>query len=138
LPEIGVAEVIQGEWAVSQAYDVGDERAWISGTLTIEGESYTFEPIQQAEGPSVQGTLDFLFESPTGRVAIEYEHGVMPEDDFYTFVFGDTLAMCEFYAGSEVVGEFLIKVGDSSNLVLEDLSGEEGLWSVTKQVEPEY
>jgi hypothetical protein len=138
LPEITVAEAIEGEWTVAQAYDVGDERTWISGTLTIEGDSYTFEAIQQVEGPSVQGTLDFLFDTPTGRVIIEYEDGVMPDYDFYTFASGDTLAACEFYAGSEVVGEFLIRVGDSGDLYFHSLSGEVSLWSVTKQVEAGY
>ena len=138
LPEITVAEAIQGEWMAGQAYDIGDDRTWISGTLVIEGDLYTFEPAQQVEGPSVQGVLDFLFDTPTGRVAIEYGDGVMPGDDFYYFAPGDTLAVCQFYAGSEVVGEFLIRVGDSSDLYFRSLSDEASLWSVTKQVEPEY
>jgi hypothetical protein len=138
LPEISIAEAMQGEWMVTQAYDVEDERTWITGTLTIEGDFYTFEPIQQVEGSSVQGTLDFLFDAPTGEVAIEYEDGVIPDEDFYTFASGDTVAVCQFYAGSEVVGEFLIRVGDSSDLYFDSLSGEVGLWNVTKQVEAEY
>ncbi len=138
LPEISVAEAIQGEWTVGQAYDVGDERTWITGTLTIEGDSYAFESAQQVVGPSVQGALDFLFDAPTGEVAIEYEDGVMPDDDFYAFAPVDTLAVCQFYAGSEVAGEFLIRVGDSSDLYFDSLSGEVGLWNVTKQVEAEY
>jgi outer membrane protein assembly factor BamB len=137
-PRNNVAGSIQGEWTVSQAYDVEDERVWISGTLTIEGELYAFEPAQQVDGPSVQGTLDFLFDTPTGRVAIRYEDGVSPGDDFWYFASGDTLAVCQFYAGSEVVGEFLIRVGDSSNLYFHSPSSEVSLWSVTKQVEPEY
>jgi hypothetical protein len=138
LPEISVAEAIQGEWAVAQAYDVGDGRTWITGTLIIEGDLYAFESAQQAVGPSVQGVLDFLFDAPTGEVAIEYEDGVMPDDDFYAFAPVDTLVVCRFYAGSEVIGEFLIKVGDSSDLYFYSLSGEGGLWSVTKQVEADY
>jgi hypothetical protein len=138
LPEVSVAEVIQGEWMVAQAYDVGEERTWISGTLTIEGESYAFESAQQVDGPSVQGTLDFLFDTPTGEVVIQYEDGVTPDGDFWYFASGDTLAVCQFYAGSEVAGEFLIRVGDSSDLYFHSLSGEVSLWSVTKQVELEY
>jgi hypothetical protein len=138
LPEVSVAEAVQGQWAVAQAYDVGEERTWISGMLTIEGDLYTFEPSQQVDGPSVQGTLDFLFDTPTGRVAIQYEDGVTPDGDFWYFVSGDTLAVCQFYAGSEVVGEFLIRVGDSSDLYFHSLSSEVSLWRVTKQVELEY
>lgn len=138
LPEITIAEAIHGEWTAAKAYGVGDERDWITGTLTIEGDSYAFEPTQQVEGPSVQGALDFLFDMPTGRVAIEYGDGVIPDDDFNYLTPGDTLAVCEFYAGSEVVGEFLIRVGDSGDLYFHSLSGEVSLWSITKQVEAEY
>ena len=138
LPEVSVAEAIQGEWAVTQAYDTGEGRTWIDGTLTIEGESYTFKPAQQVEGSSVQGVLDFLFDTPAGEVVIQYEDGVTPDGDFWYFASGDTLAVCQFYAGSEVAGEFLIRVGDSSTLYFHSLSDEVSLWSVTKQVEVGY
>jgi hypothetical protein len=82
--------------------------------------------------------LDFLFDTPAGDVAIQYEDGVSPGDDFYLFGSGDTLAVCQFSVGSEVVGEFLIRVGGSDELAFHSLSDEVSLWSVTKQVEIEW
>jgi hypothetical protein len=135
IPEIPIDRAIQGEWTVAQAYDVDEERIWITGVLTIEEGAYTFVPSQEVEGPSVQGTLDFLFDTPSGEVAIQYEDGVSPDDDFYIFGSGDTLAECQFSVGSDVVGEFLIRVGDSDDLYFHSLSDEVSLWNITKQVE---
>jgi hypothetical protein len=135
LPEITIAEALRGPWTASQAYDIEGERIWITGTLTIEGNSYTFEPAQEAEGPSAQGELDFLFEMPEGDMTIEYTEGVMGEDTFFSYAPGDTLAVCTFYVESEVAGEFLIGVGDGGDLVFVGESGESDLWRVTKVVE---
>ena len=65
----------------------------------------------------------------------EYADGVMGEDVFYTFAPGDALAVCTFYADSEVVGEFFIKVGDAGDLEFYTLSDDLDLWRVTKTVE---
>ena len=135
LPEITIAEALQGPWTASQAYDIEGETTWITGTLTIEGSSYTFDPAQVPEGPSLQGMLDFLFEAPEGDVTIEYADGVMGEDIFYNYAPGDTLVVCTFYVDSEVVGEFSIRVGDAYDLRFHSLPEEEGLWRVTKVVE---
>jgi hypothetical protein len=135
LPEIAVSEAIEGEWTASQAYDIEGERVWLTGTLTIEGNAYSFESTQEIEGPSVQGTLDFLFETPDGEIAIEYADGVTPGESFYAYSPGDTLAVCRFLVASEVAGEFLIRVGDSDGLYFHSLSDEVSLWRVTKQVE---
>jgi hypothetical protein len=134
-PEISIAEALQGPWIASQAYDIEGETTWITGTLTIEGSSYTFEPTQVPEGPSMQGALDFLFDTPEGEVTIEYTDGVSPEEVFYHYAPGDTLATCTFYADSEVVGGFFIRVGDGGELEFYDLSDDLGLWRVTKAVE---
>jgi hypothetical protein len=132
-PEITVEEVIQGEWVAAQAYDVGDERIWISGTLTIEGGWYAFEPAREITGTSVQGVLDFLFDAPSGEVTIEYAGG-WAGDDFEYYAPGDELGTCAFYVDSEVVGEFLIMVGDTDNLIFHSQSSEISLWSIEKQL----
>jgi hypothetical protein len=134
IPEITVEQVILGEWVVAQTYDVGDER--VVGTLTIEGGSYTFEPTREITGTSVQEPLDFLFDAHSGEVTIKYEGG-WPGDDFEYYAPGDTLGVCVFLVDSEVAGEFLILVGDSNNLYFSGLSGEDELWSITKQLEIE-
>jgi hypothetical protein len=136
LPEITVAGAVQGEWTAAQAYDVEGERTWITGTLTIAGSSYSFESSREAEGPSVQGVLDFLFDTPAGEVTIEYADGVTPGDAFDHFAPGDTLAVCTFRAGSEALGEFLIVAGEAESIQFQSTSGdsEETLWRVTKQV----
>lgn len=135
LPETTIAEALQGAWTASQAYDIKGERTWVTGTLTIEGNAYTFEPLWEVEGPSVQGALDFLFETPKGEVAIEYSDGVMGEDVFYTFAPGDTLAVYTFYVDSAVAGEFLVRVGDAYDVYFHGVSDEVSLWRVTKTVE---
>ncbi len=126
--------VIDGAWTAAQAYDVEGERAWITGTLTIVGNRYTFIPTGEVKGPSVQGHLDFLFDAPQGEVTIEYRNGVTPDAPFVGFAPGDVLADCAFRANSVVVGEFQIRLGDSNSLHFTDGSGEVGLWSITKQL----
>jgi len=130
--ENSIEKVIQGEWIAAQAYDVEDERAWITGTLTIEGNSYTFTPTREVTGTSVQGNLDFLFDTPRGEVTIEYRG--TGHEIFEDFAPGDELATCVFRADSMVLGEFLIRVGDSNSLHFHSPSSEVSLWSVTKQV----
>lgn len=132
--ENSIVKVIQGEWTATQAYDVAGERVWITGTLTIEGNSYTFKPVREVEGPSVQGDLDFLFDMPRGEVTIRLPSGVTPNDVFGSFSPGDTLATCMFRANSAVIGEFQIRVRDSNSLDFHSPSGDASLWSVTKQL----
>jgi hypothetical protein len=127
-----VLQAIQGAWTASQVYLVDGERTWVTGTLTIASNSYTFKPARQVKGPSVAGKLDFLFDAPQGQVAIAYSGKVKPEDTIESFAPGDTLATCELRAKSGVVGKFLIKVQDSKSLYLQSDKGE--LWSVKKQL----
>ena len=129
-----IEKVIQGEWIAAQAYDVGDERIWITGTLTIEGNSYSFTPTREITGTSVQGNLDFLFNNPKGEVSIDYVSRVTG-GAFEDFAPGDELAICVFRADSAVVGEFEIRMGDADSLRFYSPSGEDDLWSVTKQIE---
>jgi hypothetical protein len=128
-----VAEaILLGEWTASQAYDVEGERAWITGTLTFDGDSYTFTHSQGTTGTSVQGELDFLFDNPSGEVTIEYAEGVQGDAYLESFAPDHTIATCVFRAGSTVLGEFLIKVRDFDSVYLYAPSSEDGLWSVTK------
>jgi hypothetical protein len=128
-----IMKVIQGEWTAAQAYDVEGERVWITGTLTIVGNRYTFKPVREVKGPSVQGHLDFLFDMPVGEVTIDYRNGVTPDAAFADFAPGEVLATCVLRANSVAKGEFLIRVGDSNSLHFTDPSGKVGLWSITKQ-----
>ncbi len=127
-----VLQSIQGAWTASQVYVVSGKRTWITGTLTIEGNAYTFKPARQVKGPSVQGKLDLLFDAPQGQVTIAYLGKVKPEDAIESLAPGDTLATCEFRAKSGVVGKFLIKLQDSKSLYLQSNKGD--LWSVKKQL----
>jgi len=127
-----VLQAIQGTWTASQVYLVAGERTWITGTLTLEGNSYTFKPARQVKGPSVLGKLDLLFDSPQGQVTITLWGKVEPKDTLESFAPGDTLATCEFRAKSGVVGKFLIKVQDSKSLYFQSNEGD--LWSVKKQL----
>jgi hypothetical protein len=127
-----VLQAIQGAWTASQVYLVDGERTWVTGTLTIESNSYTFKPARQVKGSSVAGKLDFLFDAPQGQVAIAYSGKVKPEDIIESFAPGDTLATCELRAKSGVVGKFLIKVQDSTGLYLQSDQGD--LWSVKRQL----
>ena len=118
----------------ARAYEIDGERTWISGTLTISQNTYTFKPDREVTGPSVEGVLDFLFEMLVGEVIIEHwglEYRVFEDSSP-----GDELATYTFFANSEVVGEF-VRVGDSNNLYFHDSVSEEGLWRVTKQLETE-
>jgi hypothetical protein len=128
------AEAIQGEWSAAQAYDVGGERMWITGTLTLEENSYTFTPTSEITGTS-QGDLDFLFDNPRGEVTIDYGTGVAPNDDLGYFFPRDEIATCVFRANSSVVGEFQIRLGDANSVHFHSMSGEDGLWSVERYVE---
>jgi hypothetical protein len=134
LSGVAAVEAIQGEWIAAQAYDVEGERVWITGTLTIEENWYTFASTRAITGTS-QGDLDFLFDNPRGEVTIDYGPGVAPNDDLGFFFPGDELATCVFRADSEVLGEFQILLGDVNSLHFYGPSSEDGLWSVVRTVE---
>jgi hypothetical protein len=131
-PDPAVVQATQGEWTVAQARDVAGERVWVTGTLTIEGTSYTFAPTHEITGTAVERDLDFLFDTPAGEVTMYYSWGGLP-----SFSPGDNLATCWFRAGSEALGEFEIVVGDGGSLRFYNRAGEDGLWRVTKQLEGE-
>lgn len=126
-PDPVIVEAIQGEWTAARAHEVAGEKAWMTGTLTIEEYTYTFTPTDEITGISGQGDLDFLFDTPSGEISIDYYWSESP------FAAGDLLAFCWFYAESEAMGEFEIRVGDSNSLVFHSASGDDGLWRVTKQ-----
>ncbi len=127
-----ILEAIQGDWIVRQAYEVSGQQTWVTGTLTIKGNAYTFKPSQPVKGTAVKGELGFLFGTPKGQVMLKPYDGVTPEQTFGELVPGDQVATCVFRAGSGVAGEFTIQVGGSNSLQF-DTQGNR-LWSVTRQV----
>ncbi len=127
---ITVADAVQGEWIAFQAHDVGGERVWITGTLTIEGNSYTFTRSSEITGTAVQGELGFLFDTPNGEVAIDYE---VQDDSDIGYVFGSTFATCVFSANSTVLGEFLIEADYDGSVYLYNSSSKDLPWRITKQ-----
>ncbi len=129
-----VAAAIRGEWLAAQAYNVGGERVWVTGTLTIKENSYTFTHAREITGTSVQGELDFLLDNPDGQVVIAYEDGPEIYDDIANLAPGYTLATFVFRADSTDLGEFLVKVRDYESLYLYNPSSKDGLWRVTKQL----
>jgi hypothetical protein len=133
--EISVVEAVQGQWTASQAYDAEGERMWLTGTLTIEGTSYTFTRANEITGASVQGELDFLFETPNGGIVVNYPDGITPDDALESFASGDTLATCMLHTSSAAAHEFQIKMGEHNSLYFYNPSSEFGLWRVTKQLE---
>jgi len=132
IPDRPVTDAILGEWTAAQACDVGDERIWITGTLTVEWNSYSFTHSREITGTAAPGGLGFLFDTPSGEVAIEYEDEVWDYADMEYFAPGDTLATCVFSANSTVLGKFLIKVNDDGGVYLYNPSSEDGLWSATR------
>lgn len=113
-----LVESIQGEWIVAQVYDMGGEQTWITGTLTIVGDAYTFKPARQVTGPSVEGVLDFLFAQTTGEIDCEGRAN-----------------SCVFLTNGKVIGQFWINEWDAPNLKFFLPDNQSDLWSVTKQVE---
>ena len=130
-----ISELIQGEWHTRQEYyDSQGWWTWISGVLSIAGDSYTYEPMEQFSRIPVESPINILFAHPTGKIAIDYAAGVTPNDDFNEFAHGDDLASLVFRADSEISVKFLIRVLDSTSLIF-DKPPEEGMkWSVTKDI----
>jgi hypothetical protein len=129
-----ISEVIQGQWLAAQAFDLTSGQTWITGTLTIEGNAYTFEPAQEVTVPSLEGALDFLFTHPSGEVKVAYAQGVTPENSFTDFTIGEALAILTFHAGAEAGPSFEIRIPDVGYVKFyqNDTSGE--LWWVIKHI----
>jgi hypothetical protein len=95
-----VAQALEGEWFFGEWQSGEDARRL--GTLTIDGDVYTFQPMPQAEIPSwMQEQFSFI-DKPVGAVTFEYEPGVLPDDDIQDFDDGATLATCQFNDQEEV------------------------------------
>jgi hypothetical protein len=131
-PDPAVVQAMQGEWTVAQARDVAGERVWVTGTLTIEGTSYTFVPTQEVTGTAVEEDLDFLFDTPIGEVEMYHIWG-----DLSSFASGDFVATCWFRADSEALGEFEIMMGDAGELRFNNRAGEDDHWRDTKRLRVE-
>jgi len=123
VPATPAKELVQGEWAVAQAYDGAGERVWVTGTLTIAGGAYTFAPTREITGTPVPGALDFLFIHPQGEVVIEEAE--------------EAVATCTFRADSTVVGEFLVEQAGDDTLRFRLPSGDGDLWRITKRLNAE-
>ncbi|MCP4542783.1 MAG: hypothetical protein GY832_37140 [Chloroflexi bacterium] len=134
-PEITTAEIIQGGWIVAQTYNATSKQVQITGTLTIEENFYIFTPTREITGTSVQGYLGFLFDNPRGEVMINYYTSIDYYDDFDRLEPGYPLADCVFSIDSVMMGQFQVKKENSNSLYLHSLESEDGLWSITKQLE---
>ncbi len=133
--QVSISDAIQGEWIAAQVYEHGGEQTWITGTLTIEGETYAFKPAGEVLGTSAGGVLDFLFVHPSGEIAIDYREGVAPGDLFQGYTPGDILANCTFRSGSQASGKFQIRVRDATSLEFYQPPSQNDLWKVIKQIE---
>jgi hypothetical protein len=132
--EGSVAWVLRGPWEVTQSYAVNGQVVQFDGTLTLMDGSYSFVPSTEGTHPAVEGTLDFLFDSPWGGMNITYAEGVTASSLLADFAPGDVLATCTFYAESTVGGEFQIVVGGSGDLYFAPLSGATGDWQITQEL----
>ena len=130
--EGSAAWAMQSPWTVTQTYMVDGQTTQFSGILTLTDHSYSF--ISQTEGtrPEVEGTLNFMFDTPWGAATIRYTDDVGPESLLSNFAPGDILATCTFYTGPTVGGEFQIVVGESGELYLTSLSGAAEGWQITQ------
>lgn len=124
-----IVNVIQGEWTAAQAYDVEGTRVWVTGTLTMEGNSYTFVPTSDVVAAPEPGTLGFLFAQTSGEVNITYN--VDPQAAIENFAPGYTVAYASF--GAEAT-RFEIRVGESGDLFFVDPSRPDAAdaWHITK------
>jgi hypothetical protein len=103
-----VAQALKGEWFVGEWQSGEDVRHL--GTLTIDGNDYTFQPMPQAEIPSwMQERFSFI-DKPVGAVTFEYEPGVLPDNDIQNFEDHAILATCQFNDQEEV---YFIRVDHS-------------------------
>lgn len=124
-----IMNVIQGEWTAAQAYNVDGALVWVTGTLTIEGNSYTFIPTSDVVAAPAQGTLGFLFMQTSGEVNLTYN--VDPQAAIENFAPGYTVAYCTFDAEAT---RFEIRKGDSGDLFFVDPSRPDAAdsWRITK------
>lgn len=130
--EFSIMNAVQGNWTVTQAYDTQNEQTWLTGTLTIEGGTYTFTAPTREITDTSPGDIDFLLDHPDGEVRFDYVYGREP--DIREFMPGNAVATCSFYVNSEIVGEFQVLKGESDTLNLDFYpSSEDSLWHITKQ-----
>ncbi len=124
-----IMNVIQGEWTAAQAYNVDGALVWVTGTLTIESNSYTFIPTSDVVAAPAQGTLDFLFAQTSDEVSITYN--VDSQAAIENIAPGSTVAFCSFGVDAT---RFEIRVGDSGNLLFVDPSRPDvaDSWHITK------
>jgi hypothetical protein len=131
ITEFSIVNVVQGNWTTAQSYEIQNEQVWLTGTLTIEGQTYTFTPTREITGTS-SGDIDFLFNHPGGEVRFDYAYGEYP--DIRGIMPGNMVATCTFYANSEIMAEFQVLKGESDTLYLDFYpSSEDSLWHITKQ-----
>jgi hypothetical protein len=132
IDERSIAELIQGEWSALQLEDMEGKLTWISGALTITGDSYAFKASGQSEGLHGALSLNFFIGHPTGKITIDYADGVAPDDAISNFAAGDVLATLVFHANSAASDDFLIRVGEFSSLEFDMPSSEGRNWWIRK------
>lgn len=130
-----LSEIIQGQWGACQVYDHSKECVEI-GQIIIQGDSYSFQANPDITGPSIQGTLDFLFDEPNGKVIIDYSGDVKASDTYETYSNDDILAVVTFESDSgKSGGAFLIRVGINNSLYFHSLISEVSMWGVSKGID---
>jgi len=129
-PDQSLVDAIMGNWQVRQAFDQEGEHGWFTGTLTIDGDRYSFATSQVVTGTLQGQQLDFLVDHPQGSVYIDY----WIFEDLGSVTPGDTVATCQFHTDNELVSELEIRVKDASTLQFHDPSADETGWSISKQL----
>lgn len=133
-PEVTIAEALLGDWQAGQVYEFDGVSTWITGTLTLQKDSYLFKPFQAMSIPSADGALDFLFAHPQGEVEFIALDWIAPDAPFMNIYPGSTLLGIRFSAGGEALATFDVRVGYLDDLVFYSTEHNSELYRVTKEI----
>lgn len=139
--DLTISEAIQGMWTGCQVYDreknLSERECEQIGQIEIRNGLYNFYANPDIKGPSSQGTLDFLFDEPTGKVNIEYYDDTEANDPFAAYSDSDIIATITFESDSGEIGNgFYIRVNRTDNsLYFHSLRSEWSMWGAWKGIE---
>lgn len=135
-----VLEAIEGTWEACQRHwDKNAKKAkYIRlGEITIKDGLYQFD---QVEGFYKEmfpfGKLNFFFDAPSGKVQIEYEKNINPNDPLEIDAPDNILATISFISEQEEMQrDFFIRINKKSkSLYFHSLYSELSDWSVKKEL----